>query len=97
MVPSSSALFSLQYSIALKIVVCVCIYMQMHTQSPLIYIYILYIYIYIYIYWEVNRLYDNRNRAERIQVHLFPTYCTISYIKVSPTCFGPKIWSSSET
>jgi hypothetical protein len=38
MVPSSSALFSLQYFIAL-----------IHTQKPLIYIYI-YIFIYLYIY-----------------------------------------------
>jgi len=80
-VPRSSALFSLQYFIAL-----------IHTQKPLIYIYIFFFFILLLFF---NRLCDNRSTGERIQVHLFPNYWIISYIKVSRTCFGRNIWPSA--
>lgn len=71
MVPSSSAMFGLQYFIALNIVI--------------------YTYTFPYTFVVGNKLYDNRNRRERIQMNLFPIYCTISYTKVSRTCFGHNI------
>ena len=68
------------------------------TECSFIYIYIKLKCIYIYILYTFvfgNKLYDNRNRRESIQMHLFPIYCTISYTKVNRTCFGHNIRPSS--